>query len=100
FVRRYRGQNEDAVIIADIDGANERKLASRNGADFFWTGGPAWSPDGKTIATGAGSNTGGRYMYVAEINAADGKEKPISGQRWSTVGRVSWLATVRQRAEG
>src|SRR4030095_6731660 len=44
FVRRSRGQNEDAVIIADIDGANERKLASRKGVDFFWTGGPAWSP--------------------------------------------------------
>src|SRR5262245_2131490 len=100
FVRRYRGQNEDAVIIADIDGANERKLASRKGADFFWTGGPAWSPDGKTIATGAGSNTGGRYMYVAEINAADGKEKPISAQRWSAVGRISWARNGSSTGRG
>jgi Tol biopolymer transport system component len=100
FVRRYRGQNEDAVIIADSDGANERKLASRNGADFFWTGGPAWSPDGKTIATGAGSNTGGRYMYVAEINATDGKEKPVSAQRWSTVGRVSWARNGTRTGRG
>src|SRR5262249_10049063 len=78
-----------AVIVADIDGENERKLASRKGADFFWTGGPAWSPDGKIVATAAGSNTGGRYMYVSEINAADGKEKPISAQRWSAGGRGS-----------
>ena len=90
FVRRYRGQNEDAVIIADIDGANERKLASRKGPDFIWTGGPAWSPDGKTIATAAGSNAGGRRMYVAEINVTDGKERPISDQRWSNIGRISW----------
>jgi eukaryotic-like serine/threonine-protein kinase len=90
FVRRYRGQNEDALIIADVDGGNERKLASRKGADFFWTGGPAWSPDGKIIATAAGTNTGGRHMYIAEINVDDGKEKPISEQRWSTVGRLSW----------
>ncbi|HEV2666518.1 MAG TPA: protein kinase, partial [Blastocatellia bacterium] len=90
FVRRYRGQNEDAVIIADIDGANERKLASRKGADFFWTGGPAWSPDGRVIATAAGSNTGGRHMYIAEIDVADGKERPVSAQRWATVGRVAW----------
>jgi len=100
FVRRYRGQNEDAVIIADIDGANERKLASRNGADFFWTGGPAWSPDGKIVVTGAGSNTGGRYMYVAEINAADGKEKPISEQRWSAVGRVLWARNGTRTGRG
>jgi serine/threonine protein kinase/Tol biopolymer transport system component len=90
FVRRNRGQNQDAVIIANIDGTNERKLATRGGPDFFWASGPAWSPDGKTIVTAAGSNTGGRYMYVAEINVADGKEKPVSAQRWAVIGRVSW----------
>jgi serine/threonine protein kinase len=90
FVRRYRGQNEDALIIVDVASGVESKLASRKGADFFWTGGPAWSPDGKIIATAAGTNTGGRHMYIAEINVDDGKEKPISAQRWSTVGRVSW----------
>jgi Tol biopolymer transport system component len=100
FVRRYRGQNEDAVIVADIDGANERKLASRNGADFFWTGGPAWSPDGRVIATAAGSNTGGRHMYISEINVADGKEKPISAQRWSAVGRVSWARNGSSTGRG
>ncbi|HEU0174855.1 MAG TPA: protein kinase [Blastocatellia bacterium] len=100
FVRRYRGQTEDAVIIADVDGANERKIASRGGADFFWTGGPAWSPDGRVIATAAGSNTGGRYMYVSEINVADGKEKPISDQRWSAVGRVSWARNGSSTGRG
>jgi Tol biopolymer transport system component len=100
FVRRYRGQNEDAVIIADIDGANERKIASRKGTDFFWTGGPAWSPDGKVIATAAGSNTGGRRMYVAEFNVADGKERPISEQRWSNIGRISWARDGSSTARG
>ncbi|HEX5080563.1 MAG TPA: DPP IV N-terminal domain-containing protein, partial [Blastocatellia bacterium] len=90
FVRRYRGQDEDALIIADVDGGNERKLASRKGADFFWIGGPVWSPDGKIIATAAGSNTGVRHMYVAEISVEDGKEKPISARRWPTVGRIAW----------
>jgi Tol biopolymer transport system component len=90
FVRRYRGQNKDALIIVDVDGENVRELASRRGADFFWTGGPAWSPDGKIIATAAGTNSGGRHMYIAEINVDDGKEKPISARRWSTVGRISW----------
>jgi serine/threonine protein kinase len=100
FVRRYRGQNEDAVIIADIDGANERKLATRSGSDFFWTGGPTWSPDGRVIATAAGSNTGGRRMYVAEINVADGKERPISEQRWTNIGRVSWARNGSSNGRG
>jgi Tol biopolymer transport system component len=30
-------------------------------------------------------------MYIAEIAAADGKEKPISDLTWAGVGRVSWL---------
>ncbi|MGE0128785.1 MAG: protein kinase [Blastocatellales bacterium] len=91
FVRRYRGQNEDVVIVANIDGSDERKLASRKGADFFGTSGPSWSPDGKIIACPAGTNTGGRRMYVAEVSVADGKEKPISDQSWASVGRVSWM---------
>ena len=100
FVRRYRGQNEDAVIITDIDGGNERKLASRKGEDFFGVTGPSWSPDGKTIATAAGSNTGRRNMYVAEINVADGKEKPISAQRWANIGRVSWVGDGSSAGRG
>src|SRR5262249_48950136 len=38
FVGRNRGKTEDAVIVADIDGGNEPKLASRTGADFFGVG--------------------------------------------------------------
>ncbi len=100
FVRRYRGQNEDALIIADIDGANERKLATRKGPDFIWVGGPAWSPDGEIIVTAAGSNTGGRRMYINEINVADGKEKPISDQRWSNIGRISWARDGSPKGRG
>ncbi len=91
FVRRNRAQVEDQLIIADLDGGNERVLASRKGADFFGTGGPAWSPDGKIIACAAGSNTGGRHMYVAEVRVDNGQERPISDGRWATVGRVSWM---------
>jgi len=91
FVRRSRGQNEDALIVADKDGGNERKIASRKGADFFGANGPAWSPDGRVIACATGTNIGGRQMYVAEFNIADGRERQISTQRWATVGRVSWL---------
>jgi serine/threonine protein kinase/dipeptidyl aminopeptidase/acylaminoacyl peptidase len=91
FVRRNRAQVEDQLIIANLNGSNERVLASRRGADFFWIGGPAWSPDGKLIACPAGTNTGGRHMYVAEVRVDSGQERPISGGRWATVGRVSWM---------
>jgi len=92
FVRRYRGQGEDALIIANADGTGERKLASRKGADFFGIGGPAWSPDGKVIACGAGSNAGGRRMNVVGVRVEDGTERPLSAQVWFSVGRVAWLS--------
>ncbi|HKQ78593.1 MAG TPA: protein kinase [Blastocatellia bacterium] len=109
FVRRYRGQNEDAVIIVNIDGSNERKLAdgsnerklaSRKGPDFIWPGGPAWSPDGDVIVTAAGTNADGRRMYITEINVADGKERPISEQRWSNIGRIAWARDGTPRGRG
>ncbi len=90
FVRRYRGKNEDVLIVTDINGRNELPLATRRGDDFFGISGPSFSPDGKFIASPAGTNTGGRQMYLAEINVADGKERPISAKRWANAGRVTW----------
>lgn len=95
FGRRIREQSEDALIIVNADGTGERKLASRKSPDFFGVtsaGGPSWSPDGKTIACPAGSNTGGRYMNVVAINVADGKETPVSDHRWFDVGRIAWAS--------
>ena len=94
FIRRYRVEGEDALIIADAQGRNERKLASRRGDDFFGVvsaGGPSWSPDGQTIACPAGSNTGGRSMNVVAIGIEDGSERQITAQKWFDVGRVAWL---------
>ena len=91
FVRRSRGEGEDELMVANRDGGEIRRLASRKGPDFYGVSGPAWSPDNKIIACPAGTNTGGRQMYVAEIELATGKEQAISSQRWRNVGRVSWL---------
>ncbi|MGH9838337.1 MAG: protein kinase domain-containing protein [Blastocatellia bacterium] len=90
FVRRYRGRNEDVLVLTNINGQNERPLATRRGDDFFGVSGPSFSPDGKFIASPAGTNTGGRQMYLAEINVADGRERPISAKRWANAGRVTW----------
>ncbi len=90
YIRRVRGKGEDQLMLADIDGNNIRTLAARKGPDFYGISGSAWSPDGKTIACPAGSNTGKRHMFISEVNVATGQEKPISSLRWSGVGRVSW----------
>jgi Tol biopolymer transport system component len=95
FVRRSRGKNEDALILTSFNGENERQLATRRGDNFYGVGGPEFSPDGKTLACPAGTNIGGRELYIAEIDVLSGKERPIANRRWAIVGRVSWLDNGR-----
>ncbi len=95
FVRRYRGKGEDALILAGEDGSGEKVLAKRKGPDFFGISGVSWSPDGRSIACPAGTNKGGRRMYVAQINAADGKETILAPREWVSVGRISWMRNGR-----
>jgi eukaryotic-like serine/threonine-protein kinase len=90
FIRRYRGRNQDALVLTDHLGRNERILATRRGDEFFGIGGLAFSPDGARIACPAGTNAGGRQMFIAEITVADGAARPIAAKRWGNLGRVTW----------
>src|SRR5262245_40245666 len=92
FVRRDRGKGEDALIIAGIDGSNERAIATRKGPDFFVASGPSWSPDGNLIVCPAGTNKGGRQVYLFEIDVRNASEKPVSDRKWANMGRVAWLS--------
>ena len=91
FIRRNTSQSEDALMLANADGTGEQKLAARTFPDFLLSG-AAWSPDGKTIACGFGSFTGGYYRSLAVIHVADGTQKPLTAHRWFNVERISWLS--------
>ena len=91
YVRRLSDRAEDALMVANADGSDEQKLLTRKQPDFFSMSGPAWSPDGKLIAAGAGgSDKDGRYMTVIGVEVASGIEKPLTSRRWTGVGRVAW----------
>jgi eukaryotic-like serine/threonine-protein kinase len=90
FIRRARGQREDVLLIADSNGTNQQKVATRSGSEFFQITGPAWSPDGKIIVSPAGSSEGGRHMFYVAVNLADGSLKKVADVRWSNAGRVAW----------
>src|SRR5262249_16663235 len=65
------------LVIANADGTNVRELAQLSGSDWFSLNGPSWSPDGKLIACGTGSTTGGRKMTVSAISVESGAIKPL-----------------------
>ena len=93
FVRgNYPKPGSSALLIANVDGTNERALSVKDFpnrfAPIFFTG-PSWSPDGKTIA--ASVATVGSGSKVIGFNVADGQEQNLSEQTWSYTARVEWL---------
>ncbi len=83
----YPSQGESSLLVANVDGTSEQKLASRKQPDSF-EGGPAWSPDGKVIAC----TTGSAYMSVVEVRVESGAQKSMTSQRWNEVKNLAWLS--------
>jgi Tol biopolymer transport system component len=94
FVRN--GDEESALLIANADGTEERKIAIRQAPNSFgnlFQGGTAWSPDGKRIATIAhGIETDRRFQNVVEVPVEGGAERPLTSKQWFQVQQLAWLA--------
>jgi Tol biopolymer transport system component len=89
---RGSSTGERALMISNADGGAERKLASRTGYDAFTFNGPAWSPDGLSIACGAAySAQTGRSVNLVAVSVADGSIRELAANNWKTLGRISWL---------
>ncbi len=89
---RGSSTGERALMLANADGSAERKLASRMGYESFSFGGPAWSPDGKSIVCGAAyTENNGRFLTVVEVDVVYGSIRSLTSRRWKAIGRISWL---------
>ncbi|HEY9503034.1 MAG TPA: protein kinase [Pyrinomonadaceae bacterium] len=89
---RGASSGERALMVANIDGTGERKLASRMGYESFSFGGPTWSPDGNGIICGAAYTLANeRYLTLVQVNISDGTIRYLSPQKWKAIGRVSSL---------
>lgn len=99
FVRYSAEAHETTLIVSDADGNNERALKtlkepqrfSRDG-DFYYSSGPAWSPDGKLIAVPAFSVTDETYREIMLVDVANQSMTPINPGRWNTIEKIVWLA--------
>ncbi len=94
FVRQsFPETDESSLLIASSDGTGERILATLKRPEFFATIGgqiPAWSPDGKTIASTAFS-LALEGLKVVEVQVADGSLKDITAQEWHSIRRIAWM---------
>lgn len=94
FLRRYPEANEYALLIADADGSNLRKLAASYRPDHF-DGPPSWSPDGRTIVCPAIRNDDGFHFSIRGVNVADGSVHEIPSRRWAWLNSIVWLPSSR-----
>jgi serine/threonine protein kinase/dipeptidyl aminopeptidase/acylaminoacyl peptidase len=89
FIRQFIEQGEEGVMVANADGSGEQTIAVRKFPNFFRS--VSWSPDGKTIACGAGSHVPVYNSYVVLVPVEGGPEKPIPSQGWTFMGQIEWL---------
>ena len=90
FLRGYPDVGESAVIVANVDGSNQRKLATRKRPANFPLLGIAWSPDGKTIAA-TGAHEGQLRGEIVAVDVATGSERTVATPDWRQVSRLAWL---------
>jgi serine/threonine protein kinase len=90
FVREYP-DNETAIVIANADGGDERRIAFRQGDSSYAKA--IWSPDGKRIACAVAQQGANDSSYgLTELDAEGGSEKEITSQRWVWIDDLVWLS--------
>jgi Tol biopolymer transport system component/DNA-binding winged helix-turn-helix (wHTH) protein len=93
FVQTDREKSR--LVIANSDGSNRRTLAVREAPEYFrdFPIAPAWSPDGKTIASQVSLNDEhGQYETVLSVSVEDGSQRKLTSKRWNYVVQPIWLA--------
>jgi len=90
FLRGYPDERASAVIVANADGNDLRKLATRKSPAEFPLFGVSWSPDAKTIVA-TGAQDGQLRGEIVAVDAATGAERVLPSPDWRQVNRVAWL---------
>jgi serine/threonine protein kinase/Tol biopolymer transport system component len=89
FVRRDPSTSSSSIIVANIDGSSEKKLATRTAPETFSDGSLSWSPDARTLAVGAGRKNDAELAVLGyALNGGDATE--LTPWQWAAVGGMSW----------
>ncbi|MGI8788182.1 MAG: winged helix-turn-helix domain-containing protein [Pyrinomonadaceae bacterium] len=90
FTRNDRENNKAALVLADINSANERELVARPFARHFAVFSPSWSPDGSIITFGElGDEAETLQLFTA--NVSNGDVRLLSTDGWNFIRSTAWL---------
>jgi Tol biopolymer transport system component/DNA-binding winged helix-turn-helix (wHTH) protein len=90
FVRYDEGGIVNRLMVADVDGKNEREIKVSEPPSAFWVN--AFSPDGRTIAAAYGhSLNASRQMGLVEIDVASGELRELTPEKFFHIKDLKWL---------
>jgi Tol biopolymer transport system component len=90
----YPEPGASALMVASIDGANARALATRKAPEFFvpiFFTAPAWSPDGTMIVCPMVRRGTPTTATLVAVKATDGSEMPFPHYEWASIGQATWM---------
>lgn len=87
FIRESASAAENSLIVANIDGSDERILATRPRPDNFNSRAITWTPDGRSITC----VTGSRAEKLVEVPLDGNPATRIKTPAWFAVISVEWL---------
>jgi Tol biopolymer transport system component len=90
FWRGVTNRSEMHLVVIRLDSSSERTLGVVTNREFV-TGSPAWSPDGKTIATALISGAGRAVSVVAMFDAASGARHDEATLSLTQLRDLAWL---------
>jgi TolB protein len=82
-------ENTSLILVANADGSNERRVASRSGGKFF-DASPVWSPDSTMIAVAAGDDSMNPVMSVMLVPVTGGEGGELGKSRWTGIDDLVW----------
>ena len=94
YVLQDEGQEESALMTANVDGTGQNKLVTRRFSEMRFSGNPAWSPDGKVIVVTVeytGRVGKGGPLALVEAKVETGSIKEIGPAGWGGIEQIAWL---------
>jgi Tol biopolymer transport system component/DNA-binding winged helix-turn-helix (wHTH) protein len=83
------------LTVAAVDGSDEEILMTRNRRSLYFSGVPAWSPDGSKIAFGATTERGKQdlssYVSLFTIEPGTREVKRLTDEQWIEIGKTVWI---------
>ncbi len=79
---------ESALRTANIDGGDQRTVATHKSSEPFQIGSLSWSPDGKLVAVPVSR---GQNHHISLVPVNGGPERPFGPTDWLFVRALNWV---------